>query len=84
MTSMRWQGKCFSQDKPEEKLAEIALKPETFKEVEQVEEARKSERERGWEKETDFSIYIIDKRSDDDDVLGNKVYGITSEATRNR
>lgn len=47
MTSMRWQGKCFSQDKPEEKLAEIALKPETFKEVEQVEEARKSERERG-------------------------------------
>lgn len=44
MTSMRWQGKCFSQDKPEEKLAEIALKPETFKKVEQVEDARKRER----------------------------------------
>lgn len=80
MTSMRWQGKCFSQDKPEEKLAEIALKPETFKKVEQVEDARKREREG----ERDLSIYIIDKRSDDDDVLGNKVYGITSEATRNR
>lgn len=80
MTSMRWQGKCFSQDKPEEKLAEIALKPETFKKVEQVEDARKIERE----EERDLSIYIIDKRSDDDDVLGNKVYGITSEATQNR
>lgn len=80
MTSMRWQGKCFSQDKPEEKLAEIALKPETFKEVEKVEDARKRERE----EERDLSIYIIDKRSDDDDVLGNKVYGITSEATQNR
>lgn len=80
MTSMRWQAKCFSQDKPEEKLAEIALKPETFKKVEQVEDARKREREG----ERDLSIYIIDKRNDDDDVLGNKVYGITSEATRNR
>lgn len=75
-----WQASVGKENifQTQENLAEIALKLETFKKVEYVEDTRKRERE------GDFSIYIIDKRSDDDAVLGNKVYRITSKASQNR
>lgn len=75
-----WQASVGKENifRTQENLAEIALKLETFKKVEYVEDTRKRERE------GDFSIYIIDKRSDDDAVLGNKVYRITSKASQNR
>lgn len=75
-----WQASVGKENifRTQENLAEIALKLETFKKVEYLEDTRKRERE------GDFSIYIIDKRSDDDAVLGNKVYRITSKASQNR